>query len=62
IHEKQGSPLEPEAEVELVVVQLSAVTRPASSPYDAFWPAPAILDIGDASLAVVATTGPTYSL
>ncbi|MCI72218.1 hypothetical protein A2U01_0093481, partial [Trifolium medium] len=47
------SPLEPEAElpdqvmdgVELVVVQLSATARPASSPYDAFRPAPAVLGI-----------------
>ncbi|MCI94062.1 hypothetical protein A2U01_0115360, partial [Trifolium medium] len=60
IHEKQGSPSEPEAElpvqveaeVELVVVQLSAIARPASSLYDAFRPAPAVLDIGDASLVV----------
>ncbi|MCI80354.1 hypothetical protein A2U01_0101625, partial [Trifolium medium] len=34
--------------------------RPASSPYDAFQPAPAVLDTGGASLAVVATSGPTY--
>ncbi|MCI76640.1 hypothetical protein A2U01_0097910, partial [Trifolium medium] len=41
IHEKQDFPLEPEAElpiqvvtgVELVVVELSAAARPASSPY-----------------------------
>ncbi|MCI42985.1 hypothetical protein A2U01_0064222, partial [Trifolium medium] len=55
IHEKQGSLLEPEAElpvqaeaeVELVVVQLSDVARLASSPYDSFRPTPAVPDIGD---------------
>ncbi|MCI94138.1 hypothetical protein A2U01_0115436, partial [Trifolium medium] len=36
--------------VEPVVAQLFATARPASSPYDAFQPAP----------AVVATSGPTY--
>ncbi|MCI51804.1 hypothetical protein A2U01_0073048, partial [Trifolium medium] len=51
------------AEVELVVVaQLSAVARPASSPYDATRPEPAIPDTGNASLVVVATTEPTYFL
>ncbi|MCI61120.1 hypothetical protein A2U01_0082376, partial [Trifolium medium] len=63
-----GSLLEPEAElpaqvvagVELVVVvQLSVAARPASSPCDAFRPAPAVLDIGGASPVVVATTEPT---
>ncbi|MCI65223.1 hypothetical protein A2U01_0086481, partial [Trifolium medium] len=56
IHEKQDFPLEPEAElpvrvvagVELLVVELSAPVRPATSPYDVFRPAPAVLDIGDA--------------
>ncbi|MCI64856.1 hypothetical protein A2U01_0086114, partial [Trifolium medium] len=56
-HEKQDSPLEPEAElpvqvvagVELVVVELSTAARRASSPYDAFRFAPAVLDIGDVS-------------
>ncbi|MCI89628.1 hypothetical protein A2U01_0110917, partial [Trifolium medium] len=41
-------------------VQLSVVARPASSPYDAFRPAHVVLDIGDASLVVVATSGSTY--
>ncbi|MCI75565.1 hypothetical protein A2U01_0096834, partial [Trifolium medium] len=51
------------AGVELVVVaQLSAAARPASSPYDAFRPAPVVLDIGGASPVVAATTEPTYSL
>ncbi|MCI52742.1 hypothetical protein A2U01_0073988, partial [Trifolium medium] len=50
------------AGVERVVVQLSAAARPASSPYDTFWLTPAVLDIGDASLVVAATTGPTYLL
>ncbi|MCI76723.1 hypothetical protein A2U01_0097993, partial [Trifolium medium] len=67
---KQDSPLEPVAElpdqvvaeVELVLVELSAVARPASSPYDAFWTALVILGIGGASFVVVATTGPTYLL
>ncbi|MCI77604.1 hypothetical protein A2U01_0098874, partial [Trifolium medium] len=48
---KTGFPLEPEAElpvqaeaeVELVVVQFSAAARHASSPYDAFRPAPVVL-------------------
>ncbi|MCI60230.1 hypothetical protein A2U01_0081485, partial [Trifolium medium] len=70
IHEKQDSPSKPEAElpvqvvaeVELVVVELSAAARPASSPYDAFRLVPAVLDTGDASLVVAATTGPTYLL
>ncbi|MCI97953.1 hypothetical protein A2U01_0119254, partial [Trifolium medium] len=48
------------AEVALVVVQLSAAARPASSPFDASRPAPAVPNTGDASLAVVATSGPTY--
>ncbi|MCI35468.1 hypothetical protein A2U01_0056689, partial [Trifolium medium] len=69
IREKQGSLLGPEAElparvvaeVELVVVvQPSAAARHASSPYDAFRPAPVVLDTSDASLVVVATSGPTY--
>ncbi|MCI53173.1 hypothetical protein A2U01_0074419, partial [Trifolium medium] len=46
--------------VEQVVVQLSAAARPSSSPYDAFRPALAVPDTGDASLAVVATSEPTY--
>ncbi|MCI88693.1 hypothetical protein A2U01_0109980, partial [Trifolium medium] len=70
IREKQDSPLEPEAElpvqavagVVLVVVELSAPARPASSTYDVSRPAPAVPDIGDASLVVVATYGPTYLL
>ncbi|MCI25576.1 hypothetical protein A2U01_0046767 [Trifolium medium] len=64
----KDSPLEPVAElpdpvvaeVELVVVQLSATARPASSPYDAFRPAPDVLGIDGALLVVAATTGPTY--
>ncbi|MCI62393.1 hypothetical protein A2U01_0083650, partial [Trifolium medium] len=35
---------------------LSADARPASSPYDASWPAPAAPDTGDALLAGVATS------
>ncbi|MCI89494.1 hypothetical protein A2U01_0110783, partial [Trifolium medium] len=66
ILEKQGSPLEPVAElpdwavvdVELVVAQLSAAAGPASSPYDASRPVPVVPDTGDASLAVAATSGP----
>ncbi|MCI69840.1 hypothetical protein A2U01_0091103, partial [Trifolium medium] len=38
----------------MVVVQLSAAARPASSPSDASRPAPAVPDTGDASLVVVA--------
>ncbi|MCI50527.1 hypothetical protein A2U01_0071771, partial [Trifolium medium] len=41
------------------VVQLSAAVRPASSPYDASRHAPAVPDTDDASLVVVATSGPT---
>ncbi|MCI24553.1 hypothetical protein A2U01_0045737, partial [Trifolium medium] len=57
IHEKQGSLLEPEAELParvvagaalVVVIQLSATARPASSPYGSFRPAPVVLDIDDA--------------
>ncbi|MCI37462.1 hypothetical protein A2U01_0058686, partial [Trifolium medium] len=48
------------AGVELVVVELSAAARPAPSPYDAFRPASAVLDIGDASLVVATTSEPTY--
>ncbi|MCI50280.1 hypothetical protein A2U01_0071524, partial [Trifolium medium] len=48
-------------EVELVA-RLSAVAKPASSPYDASQPAPAAPDIGGASPIVAVTTGPTYSL
>ncbi|MCI57177.1 hypothetical protein A2U01_0078428, partial [Trifolium medium] len=71
IRGKQDSLLEPEAgllaqvvaEVELVVVaQISAAVRPASFPYDASRPAPAVLDIGGASLVAAATIEPTYSL
>ncbi|MCI69118.1 hypothetical protein A2U01_0090379, partial [Trifolium medium] len=40
----------------------SAAARPASSPYDVFRPAPVVPDIGDASLAVVATSELTYYL
>ncbi|MCI53519.1 hypothetical protein A2U01_0074766, partial [Trifolium medium] len=43
-------------------VGLSAAARPASSPYEAFWSAPAVLDISDASLVVATTSGPTYFL
>ncbi|MCI87593.1 hypothetical protein A2U01_0108877, partial [Trifolium medium] len=57
-----GLPAQVVAEVELVVAQLSVVARPASFPYDAFRPAPTVLDIGSASPAVVATTEPTYFL
>ncbi|MCI64017.1 hypothetical protein A2U01_0085274, partial [Trifolium medium] len=48
--------------VEPVVVQLSTDARPASSPYNASRPAPIVPDIGDASLAVAATSEPTYYL
>ncbi|MCI60154.1 hypothetical protein A2U01_0081409, partial [Trifolium medium] len=41
-------------------VKLSAAARPASSPYDVFRYALAVLDIGDALLVVAATSGPTY--
>ncbi|MCI62624.1 hypothetical protein A2U01_0083881, partial [Trifolium medium] len=55
IHGKQGFLLEPEAELPVQVVtgvELSAVARLASFPYDASQLAPAILDIADALLVV----------
>ncbi|MCI51313.1 hypothetical protein A2U01_0072557, partial [Trifolium medium] len=59
IHGKQGSLLEPEAELPVQVVagvELFAVARHASFPYDASQLAPVDLDIGDALLVVVATS------
>ncbi|MCI95785.1 hypothetical protein A2U01_0117084, partial [Trifolium medium] len=53
-------PVQVVAGVELVVIELSAAIRPASFPYGVFRPAPAVLDIGDASLVVATITGPTY--
>ncbi|MCI91273.1 hypothetical protein A2U01_0112567, partial [Trifolium medium] len=43
-------------------VELSAVAEHASFPYDVSQLAPAVLDIDDVLLAVVATSEPTYYL
>ncbi|MCI90291.1 hypothetical protein A2U01_0111583, partial [Trifolium medium] len=69
---KQDSLLGPEAELPVPVVagvELFAVVRLASFPYDTSQLAPVVLDIGNAllvvvatSLAVVATSEPTYYL
>ncbi|MCI60750.1 hypothetical protein A2U01_0082006, partial [Trifolium medium] len=63
ILEKQGSPLEPVAELPdyavvepVVVAHPSAAARPASSLCVAFRPTPVVLDTGDALFAVVATS------
>ncbi|MCI78558.1 hypothetical protein A2U01_0099828, partial [Trifolium medium] len=55
IHGKQDFLLELEAKLPVQVVAgvgLSVVASQASSPYDAFQLAPAVLDIADASLVV----------
>ncbi|MCI48776.1 hypothetical protein A2U01_0070019, partial [Trifolium medium] len=62
IHGKQDFLSELEAELPVQAgagVELSAVARHASFPYDASRPAPAVLDIADASLVVAATTEST---
>ncbi|MCI78808.1 hypothetical protein A2U01_0100079, partial [Trifolium medium] len=59
IHEKHDSLLGPEDELPVPVVtgvELSAVVKHASFPYDASQLTPAVLDIGDALLADVATS------
>jgi hypothetical protein len=54
---------EPEvAHPDLVVAGPFVVVEPASFPYDVCQPASAALGIGDASLVVAATVGPTYLL
>ncbi|MCI40227.1 hypothetical protein A2U01_0061459, partial [Trifolium medium] len=56
IHGKQDFPLDPEAELPVQVVdgvELSAVVRHASFPYDTSQLAPAVLDIANALLLVV---------
>ncbi|MCI51225.1 hypothetical protein A2U01_0072469, partial [Trifolium medium] len=62
IHGKQDFLLELGAELPVQVVagvELSAVARHASFPYDAFQLAPDVPDIADASLVVVVTSKST---